>query len=292
MTGYGAASYEEKKLLIKTEIRSTNHRFFNLKLNLPDLLARYESEVETLIKKFIRRGSVHLNVKATTALEQKVYKFNSRILRHYYQRLKRFQKSLVMKDAITLDTLLGLPGVWEPEEKLDGSAQKVWVKVKKVLNVALKNILRMRHREGQRIGLMFKKGINKMQAILKKIESHAPCVISSHEKSLKERLKKSLNSRESRQLLKNQNLNSELLVFAQRCDITEETQRLFSHVKEFIRTMNGKDEAGKRLEFITQEMLREANTMASKANNTRIAHWAIDLKTEIERLKEQIQNIE
>ena len=291
MTGYGEASYEKENLLVRVECRSVNHRFFSLKLNLPETLTSYESEIESLVQKFIHRGTINLNVKLTALPEQGMYQFNATLIRHYYRRLKGLQKSLGIKEGIILDTLLTLPGVLEPDAQPDWHTQKIWLKVKGAIQLALRRLQWMREREGKRLHTGLKKTLHKMQSLISQIESYAPVVIDHYEQNLRQRVARLLNLKKN-DLKDNQSLATEIMLFAQRCQITEEIQRLLSHLNEFTRTMNDQNAVGKKLDFITQEMLRETNTIASKANNARIAHWAIELKTETEKIKEQIQNIE
>ena len=223
------------------------------------------------------------------------------------------QKTLELKEPIPLNTLINLPGVLEPMVKTDCISNKEWAYIIKVIRQSLVNLIKMRQREGNRLALTLRKNLKRMTEFLDKIEKRIPVIRSEYEASFRKRLqdvldKYALNKDSSagasdNNILKGRDrkgeLNSlersiavEVALFAQKADINEEIKRLASHIDEFTATLKQNNEVGKKLDFITQEMLREINTIGSKSSDTAVTYAAIALKSELEKIKEQVQNIE
>ncbi|MFH1226969.1 MAG: YicC/YloC family endoribonuclease [Planctomycetota bacterium] len=290
MTGYGEAVAKLKGgNSIRVEIRSVNHRFFNLKTNLPASLNVYESDIEELIKKYIRRGSVNLVIREGRQ-EKPELNIQTGVLKNYHRQLKRLQKELGLAGGISIDTLISLPGVLEVADRDGVSGKRRWLSAERVIKSALQDMVAMRQRESRRLAKGLLAIIRKMLVLVGKIESLAPQVRTHYEQSLKERLAHILSSVDHSNI--SQGLANEVMLFAQRSDITEEIERLKSHIAEFERTMKLSSEAGKKLDFLAQEMLREVTTIGAKANNSKITYNVITLKGNVEKLKEQVQNIE
>lgn len=291
MTGYGEATARWRGGFIRTEIRSVNHKFFNLKLNLPEILRDYESEIEQEIRRYIHRGMVNCNIKLDKSTQAKLFQFNNPVLKHYYRQLCKFQRQWHIKDGPRLETLLNLPGVIEPVGLKTNTIPQLKHQVSQVIKAALKDLVAMRRREAQRLKRSLTHGLRKIAELVSRIKKRAPLVLTRHQQHLQSRLNQALK-KHSTNLSKHPSLMTELVLIAQRCAITEEVDRLSSHLAEFRNSFNHRAGIGKRLDFITQELLRETNTIGAKANDARIAHWSIDLKNEIEKIKEQVQNIE
>jgi uncharacterized protein (TIGR00255 family) len=290
MTGYGEAIVKgSNSQSLKAEIRSVNHRFFNLKSSLPQTLNIYEPDVGDLIKKHLRRGSINLVIREGKP-ESPELNIRAKLIKDYYRQLRQLQKTLKLKGDIAIESLISLPGVLEVTDKPGNNIRKQWLMVEKVLKSALRDLTAMREREGKRLAKALAGILNKMSGLLGKIARLAPQVRARYEQSLRQRLAGMLAAPDYNNI--RQGVANEVALFAQRSDITEEIQRLKSHLEEFSRTMRQPGEAGKRLDFISQEMLREVNTMGTKANDSRITYNVIALKGNVEKLKEQVQNIE
>lgn len=293
MTGYGEATCKVTGININVRIRSVNHRFFNIQLRLPETLESTESKIDQLIRKHIRRGSISLSLKANMIASEPSFTFNTALVRKYACKLKSLQKTVGSKDELPISVLLELPGVMEPVNSETRLTQRYQPVIMKTIKSALTNLTKMREREGKRLGEMLQSVIRKMSQLTGRIESRVPVVSTHYQTALSKRMNAILKKQKvSLTNNLNQHLAEEIGIFAQRADITEEVQRLKSHLKESTRTMAQETEIGKRLDFLSQEMLREVNTIGSKANDTKIAYWAVALKSEIEKLKEQVQNIE
>lgn len=295
MTGYGVASGRVKKLNIKVQIRSVNHRFFNLQLNLPETLSEYEDEIKQLVQAHIRRGSVNLSLKIDEPSSQPILDFNIKLLKKYLQKLKTVFRVVNFNYELDLDlaTLINLPGVMEPSDTHRKFSKEAVSRIKEIIRKALFKLIQMRQREGNHLKQKLKQLIYQMQILIEKIKNHYPKMLANYQAKLRTRIKE-LVMKQELSLSDNleQKIAEEVVVVTQRSDITEELHRLDSHLKEFIRSMEQDQEVGKKLDFLTQECLREINAISSKANDAQIARWVVGLKLNVEKLKEQVQNIE
>lgn len=324
MTGYGEARGQlgAQGLNIRVEVRSVNNRYLNLKMNLPDLLSGYEGDIEEVVRQYLKRGAINIFIKIFSSRVTRLV-INRQLLKNYYQELKMLQKALGLKENVPLNTLINLPGVLEPVVKTDYISNKEWAYIIKVIRQSLGNMVKMRQREGNRLALTLRKNLKRMVEFLSKIEKRVPFIRSEYEASFRKRLqdlldKYALNKdfsagapartdgrsggsdnniskgRDRRGELNNleRSIAVEVALFAQKADINEEIKRLASHIDEFTATLKKNNEVGKKLDFITQEMLREINTIGSKSSDTSVTYAAIALKSELEKIKEQVQNIE
>ena len=301
MTGYGQASTKLGKSNIDVQVRSVNHRFFTCQLNLPDVLSDRSGDIEAVVRKYIPRGSVNLAIKLELGIQRDIPRFNVPLIKTYYHQLKSIQKALKLKEDITINTLLDTVPLQPAEQDLTISLASDWSAIEKVIVKALNNLVKMRKREAGRLKIQLEQMAKKMQTINNDIKKRAPQVVAEHQETFSRRIKEmlvkqNLNITELNGNVDANNLTQriaeEVALFAQRIDVTEEIQRLQSHLDEFLHIMNQSGLLGKKLDFLTQEMLREVNTIASKANDTKIAYYTINLKSDIEKLKEQVQNIE
>lgn len=324
MTGYGEARGQlaTQGLNIRVEVRSVNNRYLNLKINLPDLLSGYEGDIEEVVRQYLKRGAINIFIKIFSDRVTRLI-INQPLLKNYYQELKTLQKALGLKENIPFNTLINLPGVLEPVMKTDYISNKEWSYIVKIIRQALDNLVKMRQREGNRLAKTLQKNLKRMTEFLDKIEKRVPSIRFEYEVSFRKRLqdvldKYALNkdfsagapagapapsggsdNNMSKGRDRKGELNSlersiamEVALFAQKADINEEIKRLSSHIAEFTATLKQNNEVGKKLDFITQEMLREINTIGSKSNDTSVTYVAIALKSELEKIKEQVQNIE
>ncbi len=325
MTGYGEARGQlaAQGLNIRAEVRSVNNRYLNLKMNLPDLLSGYEGDIEEVIRQYLKRGAINIFIKIFSGRAVRLI-VNRPLLKSYYQELKTLQKALGLEETVHFNTLINLPGVLEPVMKTDYISSKEWAYIVKIIRQALGNLVNMRQREGHRLAKTLQKNLKRMIEFLDKIEKRVPSIRAEYEASFRKRLqdvldKYALNKElqrspdyfgkdfsghsnpdnGSKPKSRNSDLNSlerniamEVALFAQKADINEEIKRLASHIEEFTATLKQNNEVGKKLDFITQEMLREINTIGSKSSDTSVTYAAIALKSELEKIKEQVQNIE
>lgn len=288
MTGFGSASLRERRMDIDVEVRSVNHRFLTVKIGAPDSLSRHEGEIEQLVRARLGRGSVTVNVSVKTPRDPETSLPDLKTFKAYAKQLRDIQKGLGLQGEIRMEDLLAIPSLWS-----NGAAEtdeELWPKVKKLLPKALDQLVETREREGQKIAGAFKNHLESIESRLGRVQSRVPAVVDSYQKRLDDRIQQLLTQRglEAAKL----DIVKEVAIHADRCDTSEEIQRLRAHIGEFRKIVAQKGQLGRRLDFLTQEMGRETNTIASKANDGEIAASAVDMKAELEKIKEQVENVE
>jgi uncharacterized protein (TIGR00255 family) len=289
MTGFGDASTERGGTHYAVEIRALNNRFFKAVIKLPDAVSGLEPEIETLLREHLGRGSITYILKMRLDSAEAAYHINTAALQAYVDQLQNI-KGLNGLVRIDLGSLMQLPGVCqEPRDESDEIARHGGV-IRELTLQAIKKLEAMRGREGQSLFDDLMKHTKLILSSLLEIQKRAPFVIDEYHKKLTNRVNE-LMSRAQLQV-NQQDLLKEVAVFAERADISEEIQRLTHHLDAFEQACKSNEHAGRKLDFITQEMLREANTIASKANDAHIGKHVVEIKGAIDRLKEQVQNVE
>jgi uncharacterized protein (TIGR00255 family) len=289
MTGFGDASGEHNGTHYSVEIRSLNNRFFKPTIKLPDTVSGLEPELETMLRERLGRGSITYILKMRSDSAEAAYHINAPALRAYLQQLESI-RSMDKSFSIDLGSLMQLPGVCqEPRDETDEIA-KHGDSIRRLTEQAIAKLNQMRGREGQALFADLMKHVKVIASSLGEISRRAPFVIEDYHKRLTQRVNLLLSKAELQ--VSQQDLLKEVAVFAERADICEEIQRLTSHLDAFEAACRTSEHAGRKLDFITQEMLREANTIASKANDAEIARHIVEIKGAIDRLKEQVQNVE
>jgi len=276
MTGYSEASAGG----FKVEIRSVNHRFLELYFKMPPFLIPYEHKMKKLIREFFQRGKLEVYISFTENAKLKI-----NVNRAFVEAIIKTMKSL--KEEFQLDAPLGLDYLyWFRDYVFQQDVEFEEALLLELLTEALRKLKKTRQEEGIRLKRFLVEGINNVNEITKAIQAAVEPVTDRY-KRLKQRIEQlSLELDETR-------LYQEAALLADRADITEEVQRIHSHIEEFHKTLNGNENAiGKRLDFILQECLREFNTIQAKSNQIDIVHMAIVAKNEIEKLREQVQNIQ
>jgi uncharacterized protein (TIGR00255 family) len=289
MTGFGDATAERNGTHYAVEVRSLNNRFFKPVIKLPENVSGMEPEIETVLREKLGRGSITFILKMRLDSADAAYHVNTAALESYLQQLRQV-KGLDGVARIDLASLMQLPGVCqEPRDESDEIAKHGNV-VRDLTLKSIEKLNQMRAREGQSLFNDLMKHVKGIAAELAQIQTRAPFVIDEYHKKLLQRVNQLMNKAE---LQVNQvDLLKEIAVFAERADISEEIQRLTHHLDAFEQACRTGEHAGRKLDFITQEMLREANTIASKANDAQIAGHIVEIKGAIDRLKEQVQNVE
>ncbi|MDP9173853.1 MAG: YicC family protein [Planctomycetota bacterium] len=289
MTGFGDATAERDGTHYAVEIRSLNNRFFKPVIKLPDTVSGLEPEIESSLREGLGRGSITYILKMRMNSAEAAYHINSEALTAYLVQLQQI-KGLEKFVRIDLAGLVQLPGVCqEPRDESDEIGRHGDV-IRELTANAITKLNGMRAREGKSLMADLLKHTRVIAASLAEIQTRAPFVIEDYHKRLTQRVNTLLSRAE---LQVNQtDLLKEVAVYAERADISEEIQRLTSHLEAFEHACQTGDHAGRKLDFITQEMLREANTIASKGNDATIARHIVEIKGAIDRLKEQVQNVE
>ena len=290
MTGYGQADAELSGRSVHVEARSVNNRYLKLGVRLTEGYASLESRIEALVREKVRRGTLQLNVHIHVESSGDQYKINSDVLESYLSQLtSTFQRLNLPQGKLNPESLLALPGVID-EQRNDNDSDETWPAIKSAVTEAITALVKMRADEGQAMAKDLQVNATTISAELDQIADRAPIVVENFRDRLQDRLNSLLEEYDVK--VDTHDLVREVGVFAERADISEEIVRLRSHLDQFGAAMTSKDGAGRRMEFLVQEMLRETNTIGSKANDAAIAKHVVEIKTVIERMREMVQNIE
>ncbi len=287
MTGYGDVRRQVESLTIGVEVRTINSRYFKLSLRCPDGYAGLEPQLEGLVRKHVKRGTVQLGLRLERAATTDDFQINAEVLRGYREQLADLSNGDGM---ISVGELLQLPGVIDERVASRSDSQEIWPAVKDVVSEALTNLSQMRSDEGNSMAKDLKSNCEVIASELEKIAERTPLVADGYRKRLADKLNKLLGEYDV--TVDASDVVREVGLFADRCDISEEIVRLRSHLEQFDTIMGMNESAGRKLEFLTQEMVRETNTIGSKANDSDIARHVIEIKAAIERMREMIQNVE
>lgn len=288
MTGFGSASRSEKGLALRAEVRAVNHKFLQLKLRLPSELAFLEPDVEELVRGRLERGSVTLSVTSHGAAALSPIELNLATARRYKLLLGKLAKELGLERQIELDDFAQLPGVFsaEPDTRALSRGRKTLLAV---VEAALDSLGEMREREGRALAKDLAQRGALIGKLVERIGARMPLVVQGHQESLRRRVAELLGPGAS---LAPADLAREIALLADKLDVSEELTRLASHLAQLAALCKKSAPVGRQLEFLVQEFLREANTVGSKCNDATVTHAVVELKTEIERLREQVQNVE
>ena len=290
MTGFGEGHRSTDGLDASVEARTINNRYFKLSVRAPDGYTAMEPLVEAVVKDAIRRGTVQVNLRIRRQTSPEDFTINEVVLRSYQQQLEKLYAAANVGDEVLLESILGLPGIVSEASVAGADIDSAWPIVKEALDEALSHLAEMRQREGEAMAADLEDNCQALSTELDAIEKRAPLVVQSYADRLRERLTKLLAEHEVK--VEPSDIVREVGIFAERSDIAEEIVRLRSHLQQFDTIMQSGDSVGRKMEFVTQEMFRETNTIGSKANDAEIAAHVVQIKATIERMREMIQNVE
>ena len=292
MTGYGSAQLETEGVSFLVEIRSLNNRFLKMSVKLPDAMAFAVSEVEGIIRDKLSRGAITFSLHMRYVGENGAFDINQAALEKYLSSLEQVRDKRGAQGGWVIDLagVMQLPGVCLPRDYSEEETLFFLETIKKLTHESLEKLIRMRREEGQSLLADLQRQCQVIRENLSAIGELAHTVLQNYRTRLQQRV--DLMLAEANLALDEDQLLKEVALFADRCDINEEISRLGSHIEQFELGCTRDEQAGRRLDFLTQEMLREANTSSSKANDARISHHVVEIKVAIDRLKEQVQNIE
>jgi uncharacterized protein (TIGR00255 family) len=288
MTGFGKGEVKFPGGQIIVEIKTVNHKFFDASLKLPEAIAPFEDRIKEILQKKINRGKVNVNtIYENSASKDEVIVINKKLARNYYSGMEGLKKSLGLKEQIGLKDLISLPGVISYAATQE-SLTVLWPKVEKALTAAVASLVIDREKEGKALYKDFSKRVAAIERMLSQIKASSHLSI----KEYKERFEKRVRDLTSGHKIDKGRLEMEVAIFAKNIDISEEVTRLKNHLVNFKRTLGVSGEAGKKIDFIAQELHREINTIGSKASDFKISRNVIEIKSEIEKIREQAKNIE
>lgn len=290
MTGHGEAQGRENSVAVAVEVRTINSRYFKLSVRSGEGYNSLETPIENVVRQHIRRGTVQVHLRVDREASPDDYKLNLAVLASYRRQLETVRAELKLPDAPPLESLLMLPGVVDERAARNVNADADWPLIERTLTAALENLAHMRREEGGAMAADLRSNCALVARELAEIEELAPRSIEAYRKRLLDRLNSLLAPFNAQ--VQAADIVREVGIFAERADISEEIVRLRSHLDQFDVYMGQDEGSGRKLEFLTQEMFRETNTIGSKANDSDIARHVIEIKASIERMREMIQNVE
>ncbi len=289
MTGFGRAELVRNDLEVVAEVRSVNNRFLDIQVKLPKQFYHLEHEVKNIVKEFVTRGRVNVYVSLKYENDETLngLSIDDHAVRLYLKLLKNLKKKYKLAGKIKIDHLLSFTDIFS-FEPVSEFKQETWETIKEVLHQALTRFSEMRKGEGAELADDLRERINNLDRIVTDIEKIAQNRQQEDLQNLREKVRDLIADEN----IEEDRLHTEIALMINRMDVTEECVRFRSHNKVFLESLSADESVGKKLNFILQEMTREANTMGAKANHAEIAHLVVDLKEEVEKIREQVQNIE
>jgi uncharacterized protein (TIGR00255 family) len=288
MTGFGRCEVADEKRKFTVELKSVNHRYLDVSIKMPKKLNFFDSTIRSVLKEYIERGKVDVYITCEDYTEDNYsLRYNSALAGEYLGYLRSMAEEFGLENDIRVSTLSRYPEVFSMEEQAIDE-EELWSGLEKALRGACRQFVDSRIREGENLKKDLLVKLEEVLADVSFIEERSPMIIQEYRARLEEKVKELLDDRQ----IDESRIATEVTIYADKVCVDEETVRLKSHVQSTIDTLNKGGSIGRRLDFIAQEMNREANTILSKANNIEISDTGINLKTGIEKIREQIQNIE
>lgn len=290
MTGFGEARCQYEGLAVAVEVRSINSRFLKVSVRTSEGFGGIEPHIESLVRGGVKRGTIQVAVRIERLHSPDDYRINTGVVAEYRRQIAALTAADPSLGSVSLDTLLGLPGAIEEIGALAHRANDDWPAIEAAVREAIQALAAMRAGEGRAMEVSLRENLAAIAAAVSEVERRAPLVVEGYRARIEERLNKLMAGFE--RAVEPSDIVREVGLMADRADISEEVVRLRSHVEQFLATMDLPESAGRKLEFLTQEMFREANTIGSKAGDLEISRHVIEIKAAIERIREMVQNIE
>jgi len=286
MTGFGKSVTEIPGKKITVEMRSLNSKSLDLNLRLPYLYKEKELELRGTLSKQIERGKLDVTVFTESTQETPPVVINKNLAKKYYQELKELSKEIESEDKNFLSLVLKMPDVLKPEKEIAELDKNEWAQVNEAINKAIEAFQKFRSDEGKVLEKEFEMRINTIEKLLKEVVSND----SKRIKNIRSRIERNLDELFENEKIDKNRLEQELIYYIEKLDITEEKLRLKTHLDYFLKTMK-EPSGGRKLGFIAQEIGREINTIGSKANDAAIQKFVVEMKDELEKIKEQLLNV-
>lgn len=288
MTGFGRSEAANGLRKITVEMKAVNHRYLDINIRIPKKLSFFEASIRTLLKKYMERGKVDIFISYEDLTESKMsLKYNAGIAKEYFDYLNQMTEELGLKNDVTVSSLSRYPEVFAMEEQ-ELDEEEFWKLLESAISEAAKQLAAARETEGENLKADIICKLNGMSEHISYIAERSPQILKEYRERLEEKVRMLLEDTQ----IEESRMATEIVLYADKICVDEEIVRLSSHIEHMKSTLEEGVSVGRKLDFIAQEMNREANTILSKANDLIISNKAIDLKTEIEKVREQIQNIE
>lgn len=288
MTGFGRCEVLKDSRKFTVELKSVNHRYLDVNIRMPKKLNFFETSIRTLLKSYADRGKVDIFITYEDLSQSQVsVKYNAALAAEYLKYLNQMAEEFSLDNDVRVSTLSRYPEVFTMEECSEDE-DELWNGLKEALEGAFSQFVEMRTKEGERLKEDILLKLDLLSEQIRFIEERSPQIIAEYRTKLEEKMRELLEDTQ----IDDNRIAAEVILFADKICTDEEVVRLKSHIQHMKETLEESNEIGRKLDFIAQEMNREANTILSKANDLDISNRAISLKTEIEKIREQIQNIE
>ena len=288
MTGFGRCEITEGQRKFTVELKGVNHRYLDVNIRMPKNLSFFESSIRNLLKQYVQRGKVDIYITYEDTSENQVsLKYNAKLAEAYLAYGRQMQEMFGLENDIRVSTLSRYPEVLTMEEQA-ADEEELWAGLEKALKGAFAQFVETRTAEGENLKNDILTKLDEMLALVDYIETRSPEIVAEYRTKLENKVRELLCDTQ----MDESRIAAEVVIFADKICTDEETVRLKSHIGHMKSTLDEKEGVGRKLDFIAQEMNREANTILSKANDLEVSNHAIDLKTGIEKVREQIQNIE
>lgn len=290
MTGFGKAHLTTPDYALHVELRAVNNRSLKVVCRLPDTFLGREMDIERILRQQVTRGTVYVSIDMENLAGEPGYSLDAAAIKAYHRDLTCLKRELGDNEPVRVESLLLLPGTLVKSKSIAHVSDAIWEKTTEILRQALAEFVRMREQEGAFIWQSISEHCARIEHLLDHVESQLPQAIAEFRARLTARLDELLAGRST--TVEQAAIDREVALLADKSDVAEELNRLRSHVQHLKQAPQDAEPCGRKLEFIIQEMFREANTMASKVNNEHLIRNVLELKNEIDKLREQAQNVE
>lgn len=289
MTGFGRGEYKDDNYQFLVECKTINHKYADINIRLPRKLSFLEDKARILVKDYIKRGRVDLYIKLDLLGSEDVnLKFDEELATQYVSILKQIKDKFDLVDDISVMNIAKFPDVIKTEEKEDDE-DKLWLMLKVALENALLKLKEMRSEEGKKLAEDIQNRCDLLKNYIEDIEKYSYNVVIDYKEKLKNRISDML---ENPSIIDESRLAQEVAIYADKSSITEEIVRFKSHIEQLKNTVVKNESIGRKIDFLIQEMNRETNTIGSKSSDLNITNLVVEVKSELEKIREQIQNIE
>lgn len=288
MTGFGRCEIQKESRKFTVELKSVNHRYLDVNIRMPKKLNFFETAIRTLLKSYANRGKIDIFITYEDISQAQVsVKYNAALAAEYMKYLRQMEEEFGLENDVRVSTLSRYPEVFTMEEQSEDE-EELWNGLKEALEGAFGQFVETRKAEGENLKKDILSKLDSLEKEIVFVEERSPQIVAEYRAKLEDKMKELLADTQ----IEDSRIAAEVILFADKICTDEEVVRLKSHIQHMRNTLEEKEGIGRKLDFIAQEMNREANTILSKANDLEVSNHAITLKTEIEKIREQIQNIE
>ena len=288
MTGFGRCEIQKESRKFTVELKSVNHRYLDVNIRMPKKLNFFETAIRTLLKSYANRGKIDIFITYEDISQAQVaVKYNAALAAEYLKYLRQMEEEFGLENDVRVSTLSRYPEVFTMEEQSEDE-EELWNGLKEALEGAFGQFVETRKAEGENLKKDILSKLDSLEKEIVFVEERSPQIVAEYRAKLEDKMKELLADTQ----IEDSRIAAEVILFADKICTDEEVVRLKSHIQHMRNTLEEKEGIGRKLDFIAQEMNREANTILSKANDLEVSNHAITLKTEIEKIREQIQNIE